>query len=512
MARSRGRPSPPDGPDPGQLSFFERRFEAPPDADGPPPDLWQRGDGSDPSGEEEVSPAAPAQKTGPRVFGVTELVRAARLTLESRFADVRVEGEIVGFRRSGPGHLYFCLKDGESQIDCVMFSREAGRVRFPLADGQLVRCRGRLTIYEGRGKFQFSVTAIEPAGAGLLALAFEELKRKLAAEGLFAAERKRPLPFLPRRIGVVTSPSGAVIRDIVRVAHRRFPVSILLAPTPVQGEGAAVSIIAALRAVAAVPDVDVVILARGGGSTEDLWCFNDEGLARAIAACRVPVISGVGHETDFTVADFVADRRAPTPSAAAEISVPVASDLSIELEVLGRRLARGTLGEIRSCRLLLERAQGRLTSPRRQLDQRRQALDELQSRAETAVRANLRWNRDLLRLFDSRLVRAHPQRWIADQRAALARLERRLAAAATGRLAGPRRTLEALTAKLATLSPLAVLERGYSLSRRADGSVVTSASGVQPGEALHVVFRDGDVDARVEAVKSRPTPRTGDKP
>jgi exodeoxyribonuclease VII large subunit len=183
------------------------------------------------------------------------------------------------------------------------------------AEGQLVRCRGRLTIFEGRGKFQMTVAAMEPAGAGLLALAFEELKRKLAAEGLFAPERKRPLPFLPRRIGLVTSQSGAVLRDIIRVAHRRAAVPLLLSPTPVQGEGAARSIIAALRMVAGVPDVDVVIVARGGGSMEDLWCFNDEGLARAIAACRVPVISAVGHETDFTIADFVADLRAPTPSA-----------------------------------------------------------------------------------------------------------------------------------------------------------------------------------------------------
>jgi exodeoxyribonuclease VII large subunit len=506
MARSRGRPSQPEAGEPGQLSFFGQRGQAapaPPDpGEGPPPDLWDRGDDSDPDLVEPAPPAAPV-KAAPRVFGVTELVRAARLTLETRFGDVRVEGEISGFRRSGPGHLYFCLKDGEAQIDCVMFSREAGRVRFPVADGQLVRCRGRLTIYEGRGKFQFSVMAIEPAGAGILALAFEELKRKLAAEGLFAPERKRPLPFLPRRIGVVTSPSGAVIRDIVRVAHRRFPVPILLAPTPVQGEGAAVSIVAALRAVAAVKDVDVIIVARGGGSTEDLWCFNDEGLARAIAACRVPVISAVGHETDFTIADFVADRRAPTPSAAAEIAVPVAADLLIELQVLGRRLARGALAEIRSSRLLLERAQGRLTSPRRLLDDRRQALDELAGRAEAALRAHLRWNRDLIRLFEGRLLRAHPQRWIADQRAALARLERRLAAAVAVRLATPRRTLEAAAAKLATLSPLAVLDRGYSLSRRPDGSVVTSAVGVQPGEALHVVFRDGEIGARVEDVKTK---------
>jgi exodeoxyribonuclease VII large subunit len=516
MARSRGRPSLPEDDQASQLSFFQAR-PAPLVADGadqpscdlpsdlPPDDLWDRGDTA--TGDEPfaVASAVVRVKTGPRIFGVTELVRSARLSLETRFGDVRVEGEVAGCRKSGPGHFYFCLKDREAQIDCVLFSREANRLRIPLADGQLVRCRGRLTIYEGRGKFQFSVTAIEPAGAGLLAQAFEELKRKLTAEGLFAPERKRPLPFLPRRIGVVTSAGGAVIRDIVRVAHRRFPVPILLAPTPVQGEGAALSITAALRAVAAVPDVDVVILARGGGSAEDLWCFNDEGLARAIAACRVPVVSGVGHETDFTIADFVADRRAPTPSAAAEISVPVAADLLLELQVLGRRLARAALSEVRSCRLLLERMSARLPAPRRLVEQRRQALDDLASRAQTALRAGVRRRRDALRGLEARLLRAHPQRRIADQRATLAQLERRLGTAATGRLSSRRRALEALEAKLQTLSPLSVLDRGYSLARRPDGQVVTLASDLRPGEALQVRFRDGEVGARVESVAPEPS-------
>ncbi|HXI59440.1 MAG TPA: exodeoxyribonuclease VII large subunit, partial [Polyangia bacterium] len=215
----------------------------------------------------------------PRIYVVSELIRAARLTLESRFADVRVEGEISGFKRSGSGHIYFCLKDEEAQVDCVMFSREAGRLRFRPDEGMAVRCRGRLTIYEGRGKFQLSVTEIEPTGAGALAIAFEQLKKKLAAEGLFDAARKRPLPFLPRRLGVVTSSSGAVIRDIIRVAHRRFPLPILLAPTPVQGDGAALSIASALRRLQEVPDVDVIIVARGGGSLEDLWAFNEEPVA-----------------------------------------------------------------------------------------------------------------------------------------------------------------------------------------------------------------------------------------
>jgi exodeoxyribonuclease VII large subunit len=480
----------------------------PPPATEPPPDLWDRGESDDSATTAETAPApakqptpppAPEAPKEPRIFGVGELVRAARLTMEARFADVRVEGEISGFKRSGQSHLYFSLKDGEGSIDCVMFSREAGRLKWSPAEGQLVRCRGRLTIFEGRGKFQMTVSAMEPAGAGLLALAFEELKRKLAAEGLFAPERKRPLPFWPRRIGIVTSQSGAVLRDIIRVAHRRAAVPLLLSPTPVQGEGAARSIVHALRAVAAVPDVDVIIVARGGGSLEDLWCFNDEGLARAIAACRVPVISAVGHETDFTIADFVADLRAPTPSAAAEIAVPVAAELHAELAVLQRRLTRGVLGDIRNCTLALERARARLGDPRRLVDERRQLLDDLLARGAHALRAGVARRRQALRAEEARLFRAHPQRRIAEQRRALQALEHRLAVASKAGLTQRRRLLHGLLAKLETLSPLAVLDRGYSLARRPDGHVITGRAELRPGDAVQLRFRDGEVRTRVEA-------------
>src|SRR5687767_5302314 len=249
MSPLRPRGAPPEAPNP-QLSF-ENRF-----APAPPEEL-------EPVDDTAFEPPPPPVPRAERVLSVSELVRAARITLEARFADVRVEGEVSGMKRSGNGHLYFCLKDAEAQVDCVMFSREAGRLKFRVDDGMKIRCRGRLTIYEGRGKFQMSVTALELTGAGTLALAFEQLKQKLAAEGLFEASRKRPLPFLPRKIGVVTSAQGAVIRDIVRVAHRRYPARILLAPAPVQGEGASFELAKALRQVASVPDVDVVIVARG---------------------------------------------------------------------------------------------------------------------------------------------------------------------------------------------------------------------------------------------------------
>jgi exodeoxyribonuclease VII large subunit len=447
-------------------------------------------------------PTPPAPAEAP-VLAVAELVRKARQTLEARFGDVRVEGEVSGSKRSANGHFYFTLKDSEAQLDCVMYARDASRLRFRLADGQLVRCRGKLTIYEGRGRFQLQVVAIEPAGAGALALAFEALKQKLQTEGLFAAERKRPLPFLPRRIGVVTSRQGAVIRDIVRVAHRRFPIPILLAPTPVQGEGAAASIAAALLALCEVPDVDVVIIARGGGSLEDLWAFNDENLARTIAACPLPTISAVGHETDFTIADFVADVRAPTPSVAAELVVPVAAELLAEMRVLGGRLGRGLLSRVGVGRLALERTRARLGDPRRLVDERRQGLDDLVGRAGRAVAAALARRRKDLQVAEGRLLRAHPQRRIADQRTALGLLERRLSQGGGMLLAPRRRAFDMLASKLDALSPLKILERGYSLTRGPDGRVLASRQGLVPGDRVTVTLRDGDLRTCIEEILAR---------
>ena len=276
--RSKGDPK---SPDIGQLSFESRltiapsavaaRTAATPEPARPaatPPVAGRSEITAEITAEIAAEIAAPAG--APRIYVVSELLRAARLTLESRFSDVRVEGEISGLKRSSQGHLYFCLKDAQGQLDCVLYAREAARLKFQVDEGMAVRCRGRLTLYEARGRFQMTVADVEPTGAGALALAFEQLKQKLAAEGLFETARKRPLPFFPRRVGVVSSAAGAVIRDIVRVAHRRCPVRILLAPTPVQGEGASLAIAAALRRLAAVPDVDVIIVARGGGSLEDL--------------------------------------------------------------------------------------------------------------------------------------------------------------------------------------------------------------------------------------------------
>jgi len=441
----------------------------------------------------------------PRVLAVSELVRAARLTLESYFGEVRVEGEISGFKRSGPGHLYFCLKDSDASLDCVMYSREASRLKFRVEDGMAVRLRGRLTIYEGRGRFQMTVAEIEPTGAGALAVAFEQLKQRLQSEGLFAQERKRRLPFLPRRIGVVTSPQGAVIRDIIRIAHRRCPVPILLAPAPVQGPGAAIAILTALRRLLRIADVDVVILARGGGSMEDLWSFNDESLARAIATSPVPVISAVGHESDFTIADFVADVRAPTPSAAAELAVPVMTELRAALAQLEQRAARGATAHLRQRRLLVERARARLGDPRRLVDERRQRVDDFAARAHRAAARRIGRLRAELTATEVALSRAHPHRRIAAQRTALVELSQRLQVAARRMVARRRDPFAAIEHKLEALSPRRVLDRGYSLAFKSDGHLLTDASAVEPGAQIRVALQTGELRATVvDATTSRP--------
>jgi len=444
-----------------------------------------------------VLPPTPAARPEPRVYGVGEVVRSARLVLESRFADVRVEGEISGLRPSAAGHLYFVLKDQDAQIDCALFAREASRLRFRPKDGLQVQCRGRLTIYEGRGRFQMSVTSLQPAGAGALALAFEALKKQLQSEGLFDDSRKRPLPFLPRRVGVVTSEQGAVIRDIINVAHRRYPLQLLVAPAPVQGDAAAPALVSALKRLAAVPDVDVIILARGGGSMEDLWPFNEEILARAVAECPTPVVSAVGHQTDFTIADFVADRRAPTPSAAAEIVVPEWRSLRHDLSTLRTCMGRALENRLKRARHDLGIARLRLSDPRPLIGQRRQTLDELSTFMTRALERKVGADRSRLQRLEKQLLQAHPLRRIAEQRRTLDALESRLKAAGQAATAHRRQALQGLVAKLEALSPLGVLQRGYSLVRSAEGRVIASVSQVEPGDALRIAVADGAFAARV---------------
>jgi exodeoxyribonuclease VII large subunit len=419
------------------------------------------------------------EKLTPKTYSVVELVRAASRTLEARYGTVWVEGEVSNLSQPRSGHLYFTLKDAEAQLPSVMFKTQAQRLAFRLEDGLKVRARGRLSIYEGQGKFQLYVDALEPTGVGAAQLAFEQLKRKLAAEGLFDPARKRPLPRWPRRIGLATSTTGAAVRDVLRIAERRGRVRFLVAGCQVQGDGAAATVRAALAALAAVPDVDVIIVARGGGSAEDLAAFNDEALARAIRACRVPVVSAVGHEVDFTIADFVADLRAPTPSAAAELVVPLFADAAARLDEAHARLLRGG---------------------RRALAEARQRLDQELARGAQAVRQIAAGRRRLLDGEARRLAALHPRARLHRDRAALAALRGRLDARLRELVNARRHAFAAQAGKLGALSPLAVLERGYSLTRTVEGHVVTGAEQVQRGDALTVELARGRLGCRVESV------------
>jgi exodeoxyribonuclease VII large subunit len=416
----------------------------------------------------------------PRTHTVSEVVALAARALEARFASLWVEGEVSNLRIPASGHVYFTLKDEAAQLQAVMFAGAARRLRFRIEDGLSLRCRGRLSIYEAQGKFQILVDAAEPAGVGALQLAFEQLKARLAAEGLFDPARKRPLPFLPRVVGVVTSESGAAIRDIVRVIQRRFPARILLAPAAVQGDEAPGEIVRALDTLSARDDVDVIIVGRGGGSMEDLWAFNDERVARAIAACPKPVVSAVGHEIDFCIADFVADLRAPTPSAAGERVVPEDRELRETLDRLVRGAALATARRVRESRL---------------------RLDDTTRQLGSAAHRVISNRRRRVELLDGRLKALHPRARIAEGRTRLERLRARLHAAAERAVAQRRGRLGAAAGKLDSLSPLRVLERGYSLCRGPDGRLLTNSAQVEAGDEVAVRLRNGELDVRVERTR-----------
>lgn len=415
------------------------------------------------------------------VWTVTSLTRHIGRLFDGdeALADVTVSGEISNFKHHSSGHMYFTLKDEESVIKCAMFRSANSRLRFRPEDGLRVVVHGNVSVYGPGGTYQLYPDRMEPDGLGSLYLAFEQRKAKLEKEGLFRQDLKRPVPFLPRRVGVVTSPTGAVLRDIRNVLFRRFPTATLvLSPTPVQGAEAPAQIIRALERVAGVEAVDVVILARGGGSLEDLWPFNDETLARAIRQCPVPVISAIGHETDFTIADFVADLRAPTPSAAAELAVPDLEGLTGQLERASGRLRRAFRLKLDHERMRLDRLAARpvFRSPTAMLDLRRQNLDAIGLRMQRAT---------TLRLEQAGR--------------GLAQMEQRLDHAARLRLDRSKARVELLAGKLDALSPLRVLARGYATVSREDGRTVSSMAGLQVGERIRVRFCDGALDARVEA-------------
>ncbi|MEE8435371.1 MAG: exodeoxyribonuclease VII large subunit [bacterium] len=441
----------------------------------------------------------------PPTLTVTQLTRRIRGLLEEGFASVLVEGELSNVKQAASGHLYFNLKDEGAQIRCVMFRAAAASLRFEAEDGLQAVVRGRISVYETRGEYQIQVLVLEPKGVGALQLAFEQLKAKLESEGLFDPARKRPPPFLPRCIGIVTSPRGAVIRDMLHVLERRFPgMPVLIAPAVVQGDaapGEVAGAIALLNQVAEQRRIDILIVGRGGGSVEDLWAFNTEEVARAIHASRVPVISAVGHEVDFTIADFVADVRAPTPSAAAELAVPVRDELRASVngmrEMLFRRVEQTqALGEERWQSLA-----ARLSSPEEALRQWSQRLDDLDERALLAARVDLDQASERSRSARERLLGLRPDRFHTHHRALAGELVGRLSPALHRALTLARERMTAQMGLLDSLSPLTVMKRGYAALRHADGRAVNSVKDVAVGDAISARLADGSLEAEVMEVR-----------
>ena len=417
------------------------------------------------------------------------------------FDDVRVAGEISGFKVWTSGHAYFTLKDAGAQLRCVLFRGALRYLRFKPADGLAVVARGSVEVRAERGEYQLIVSGLEPQGYGALQLAFEQLKQQLAAEGLFDEARKRPLPRFPQRIGIVTSRHGAVIRDMLSVLRRRWPgVHVRLYPAQVQGEGAAAEVCAGLEYFSESGWADVVIVGRGGGSLEDLWTFNEESVARAIAACAVPVVSAVGHETDFTIADFVADLRAPTPSAAAELITPDRRELLERVRSAAQRLARGVRYRLAVARQRwrdrgVERA---TTLLQRRIGRETQRLDEASYALRSALQTLLAGRQRSLALLDQRLREQNPRLRLARAVARLARWREVAAAAIRRRLAAAERRLSPASARLQALSPLRVLERGYSIIEMPGGQVLRRSADVRPGDELRVRLHAGRLKARVE--------------
>lgn len=437
---------------------------------------------------------------------VTQLNDSIKALLEDAFGMLWVEGEVSNLRRPGSGHVYFTLKDDKSQIRAVFF-RQFGVSRtrasaFELEDGMKILCRARLGAYVPRGEYQLIVESAEPLGAGALQKAFEQLKARLQAEGLFDAVHKKPLPYLPSRIGVVTSPTGAVIRDILQVTRRRFPsVDILLAPARVQGTEAARELIEALQHLQVYGGVDVIVIARGGGSLEDLAPFNDEGLAREIFRSAIPVVSAVGHETDFTICDFVADLRAPTPSAAAELILPIRAELIETVYDLRQRLVAAKRRYLDDQRQRLRGVKERFKDPRRFLRDYTQTLDDLRERLERAARQGLEARQSALKQLELRLANRTPAGSLREKTLRLGALQKDLTAAFHHYLDLRSKQVEKNAALLETLSPLSVLKRGYSITRRAgDGQIVKRASGLTLNERIAIDLADGRLWARVEQI------------
>lgn len=448
------------------------------------------------------SMALPESNPRRTIYQVSELTEILRALVEDALPRTWVQGEISNFSRPASGHWYFTLKDARSQIRCAMFKGANFNVRPQPRDGDSVLIRGQVSVYPARGELQFICEHMEPAGEGALLRAFEQLKARLSAEGLFDDKRKKAVPRVPRGIGVITSATGAALQDILAALSRRFPLTrVYLYPVPVQGNEAAPAIVRALAELPQrAPNADVIILARGGGSLEDLWAFNEEIVARAIRACTLPVVSGVGHEIDFTIADFAADLRAPTPTAAAELVSPDIRDWMRSVDDLDASLTEAITETLRNSDAHLAQMQARLAllHPGRRLQDAGQRLKELQARLVQAQRNDGQRAQARFQYLQSRLLAAQPASAIRLTRERTESLQARLASALQMRLQKQNSALNAAESLLRSLSPLAVLDRGYAIARNAAGEVITDASALKPGETLDVRLARGRVDAEVK--------------
>ena len=437
-----------------------------------------------------------------RIWPVRELVGQVRELIELEYGDVWVEGEISNFRPAPSGHLYFTLKDADAQLPIVLFRRQAMLLRFRPEDGLHVLVRGRVSVYEQRGQMQLVAETMEPVGAGSLQLAFEQLKQRLKAEGLFDAARKRPLPAFPRAVGIVTSPTGAVIRDFLNIVNRRHAgLSVLILPVAVQGDQAPAEIESAIAQLNVSGLVDVIVLARGGGSLEDLAAFNSERVARAIAASDLPVVAAIGHETDFTIADFAADLRAPTPSAAAELITEAQHKIAEHLANQSHRLDRAVRFQLlqarqRLTRLPVSRAESRISML---LHRQAQRLDDLSFRQEAALAGQLRQQQRQVADLTAAVLRHDPRQALAQARERLLACRTRIDRSLERTLQRSAVRIGALNGRLHSLSPLAVLDRGYALVLSADGSLIRSTAQIAPGDRLTTRLAGGAFTSRVEA-------------
>ncbi|MFO1457510.1 MAG: exodeoxyribonuclease VII large subunit [Steroidobacteraceae bacterium] len=451
-------------------------------------------------------PPGPGLRAERDVYTVSRLNREVRMLLDHGMPVIWVEAEISNFSRPASGHWYFTLKDRDAQVRCAMFRQRNAAVRFTPAEGKLVLARARVGLYEPRGDYQLIVDHLEESGVGALKREFERLKEKLAAEGLFATELKRALPAVPRRIGVVTSPSGAAVRDVVHVLGRRFPAAdVLIYPTAVQGAAAVPELLAALALAAQRAEVDVLIVARGGGSLEDLQAFNDERVARAIRASPVPVITGVGHEVDFTIADFVADVRAPTPSGAAELAVPDRREWLLRLARIAQRLDVAAARQMRSEAERLRNLRQRLARlhPGNRLQQGAQRLDDLEQRLGSLLRLRLAGDSARLQDLAARLAARSPVLRLRDLRLREQQLTTRLDGAMQQALQRLGQRLALAQRGLHAVSPLATLGRGFALATRArDGALLHAADEVEVGESIRVRLGRGALDATVTTRRS----------